>query len=324
MTTVIKSKNKEYHFYDTSALLEKSETLFNEEENIITSTIVLKELENIKTSRTKSEDIKHSARLVINKLANNSTKYTAVIYSPKMLKPLYQLGLLKKNEEPNNDLKILSCAIWYDKYEHPDETYFYTNDLSLFNIANLFFGEDSIRRVKEKIDNYKGYRILKLSEQEIADLYSNQSTNFFNQNINEYLIINDNSGKYIDTLCWTEAGYRPLKYKILDSKMFGKIKPIANDYYQACAIDSMLNNQITLIKGPAGTGKSYLALGYLMHLLEKGKIDKIIIFCNTIATKNSARLGFYPGSKDEKLLDSQIGNFLASKLGDKTIVERMI
>jgi predicted ribonuclease YlaK len=38
--------------------------------------------------------------------------------------------------------------------------------------------------------------------------------------------------------------------------------------------------------------------------LEKHKIDKIIIFCNTVAVKNSARLGFYPGSRLEKLLDS--------------------
>jgi len=88
--------------------------------------------------------------------------------------------------------------------------------------------------------------------------------------------------------------------------------------------DSLMNNKITMIKGPAGTGKSHLALGYLFFLLEKNKIDKIIIFCNTVATKNSAKLGFYPGSKDEKLLDSQIGNFLASKLGDKIAVEQLI
>jgi len=70
------------------------------------------------------------------------------------------------------------------------------------------------------------------------------------------------------------------------------------------AADSLLNNQITMIKGPAGTGKSYLAVGYLFYLLEKGKIDKIIIFCNPVAVKNAAKLGFYPGSKDAKLLDS--------------------
>ena len=79
-----------------------------------------------------------------------------------------------------------------------------------------------------------------------------------------------------------------------------------------------------MIKGPAGTGKSHLAVGYLFHLLEKGKIDKIIIFCNTVATRNAAKLGFYPGSRDEKLLDSQIGNFLASKLGGKISVEQFI
>ena len=54
------------------------------------------------------------------------------------------------------------------------------------------------------------------------------------------------------------------------------------------------------------------------------KIDKIIVFCNTVATKDSAKLGFYPGTRDEKLLDSQIGNLLSSKLGGKIEVERMI
>ena len=58
--------------------------------------------------------------------------------------------------------------------------------------------------------------------------------------------------------------------------------------------------------------------------MEQGKVDKIIVFCNTVATKGSAKLGFYPGSRTEKLLDSQIGNLLESKLGDRIAVERMI
>ena len=32
--------------------------------------------------------------------------------------------------------------------------------------------------------------------------------------------------------------------------------------------DSLINNKITIIKGPAGTGKSHLALGFLFSLLE--------------------------------------------------------
>ena len=107
-----------------------------------------------------------------------------------------------------------------------------------------------------------------------------------------------------------------------NSKMFGKIKP--KDAYQTIAMDSLHNNKITMIRGCAGTGKSYLAIGYLFSLLEKGDIDKIIIFCNTVATSGSAKLGYYPGSRTEKLLDSQIGNFLSSKLGDRAEVERLI
>jgi len=79
-----------------------------------------------------------------------------------------------------------------------------------------------------------------------------------------------------------------------------------------------------MIKGPAGSGKTLLSLGFLFSQLEKGKIDKIIVFCNTVAAKNSAKLGFLPGTRDEKLLDSQIGNLLISKIGGRTEVERLV
>lgn len=36
------------------------------------------------------------------------------------------------------------------------------------------------------------------------------------------------------------------------------------------------------------------------------------------------RLTVYPGTKDEKLLDSQIGNFLTSKIGGRVEVERLL
>jgi len=132
----------------------------------------------------------------------------------------------------------------------------------------------------------------------MANFYSNSKE--FGQKlklkINQYLNIYDtNTKERVDTLCWTENGFRPLKYKSFYSKQLGEIKPYKNDVYQAMVADSLLNNQITMIKGPAGAGKSHLAIGYLFYLLEKGKIDKIIIFCNTIATKNAAKLGSIKG-----------------------------
>ena len=43
-----------------------------------------------------------------------------------------------------------------------------------------------------------------------------------------------------------------------------------------------------------------------------------------MAARGSARLGFYPGSREEKLIDSQIGNLLISKLGDRIELERLV
>ena len=60
------------------------------------------------------------------------------------------------------------------------------------------------------------------------------------------------------------------------------------------------------------------------QLLETHKIDKIIVFTNPCATSGAARLGFYPGTRDEKLLDSQIGNMLGAKLGDTMELQRYI
>ena len=46
-----------YHFYDTSALLEKANYLLTCEENIVTSTTVLEELENIKNNKKETKNI---------------------------------------------------------------------------------------------------------------------------------------------------------------------------------------------------------------------------------------------------------------------------
>ena len=40
--------------------------------------------------------------------------------------------------------------------------------------------------------------------------------------------------------------------------------------------------------------------------------------------KDAARLGFYPGSRIEKIMESQVGAVLTSKLGDQVEVERLM
>ena len=311
-----------YKFYDTCSLLLKTNNLFDEEDTkVVISSISLQELEDIKTANNKDSEIKYSARKLLNILNDNPKAYEIWVFKEEMLKPIIEKGF----DHINNDLRILACAFNYDYTQHPDETVFVTNDLALKAIANCFFGEDSIESVnEEQLDQYTGFKEIQLSDQELSDLYSNLNYNWFDLYINEYVIIKDCGGSLVDRLCWTGETHRRLNYKDFQSHWFGSVRPIKGDTYQMLLADSLTNNQITMVKGPAGSGKTYMSLGYLMNQLENHKIDKIIVFCNTVATKDSAKLGYYPGSRDEKLLDSQIGNLLASKLGGKIAVEQMI
>ena len=169
---------------------------------------------------------------------------------------------------------------------------------------------------------YKGFRELQFkSDEELAEFYTNKVLPE-DLNINEYLIIKDKADNIVDKYKFNGTKLIQVPYQTLTSKTFGKIKP--KDDIQELAVDALKNNDLIMLRGSAGTGKSYLALGYLFEALEKNKISKIIIFCNTVATAGSAKLGYYPGSREDKLLDSQVGNFLSSKLGSFTEVERLI
>lgn len=306
-----------YKFYDTSSLLMLTEEELEGE--FIISSITLSELENIKTSRSKDPEVKFRARVVTRKLLENMN-YQVQIYSPVM-----ESIIEHHNLEINNDTKILASAIYWEMINAPDDMTFVTNDLCLYNIANLYFGTDSIEYVAPKYEEYTGFKEVTLNENEMTAFYMDQHSNCFNLLPNQYLIIKEaDSGAIVDRLCWTGESYRHLRYDNFKSRWFGDVRPLAGDTYQMLAADTLSNNQITMLKGPAGTGKSYLAMAYLLHKLDRNKIDKVIVFCNTVATRGAAKLGFYPGSRDEKLLDSQIGNMLSSKLGDKTEVERLI
>ena len=310
-----------YKFYDTCSLLLKVDNLWEDNVVVVLSSITLEELENIKTAANKDPDVKYAARKLAHELDEHfgDGSYTVMIWNNDLMEDLVEAHL-----PITNDSKIIICADAYmDLIEPEDEFIFYTNDICCKHMAHLTL-ECPICSVEEEKYDYDGYKIIQMDDEEMAEFYSNPTVNKYGLYINEYLLVQDINGEIVDKLCWTGKDYRHLTYDNFRSDHFGNIKPMKDDVYQALVADSFANNKITLVKGPAGTGKTYLSLGFLMHKLERNKIDKIVIFCNTVATKNSAKLGYYPGSKDEKLLDSQIGNMLSTKLGGKFAVEEMI
>ena len=279
-------------FYDTCALLKKQNNLFDDGRFMISS-ITLKELESIKTSNGKDEDTKFAARRILFLLDTNPDKYEVSIFQTAFLNKLLTY-------EVNNDLKILSCAL---ANSYLCDT-FVTNDLSLKAIAHSILKGWKIESVIEKKDNYTGYKNISANDEKMAEFYSNPNKNTYNLYINEYINILNSNGDVVDTLVWTGETHRHLNYRNFNSQYFGDVKPWKGDPYQAMVADSFMNNTITMVRGLAGSGKSYLSLGYLLSLLDHGKIDRIIVFCNTVAAKNSAKLGYLPGTREEKLLDS--------------------
>lgn len=311
------------NFYDTSALLVASELgILSDIKNLLISSVTLQELENLKTSARKTEETRRNAQKVISFLNNLMPEDRSNIIVTHRSE--YEQCIIDKGFEITNDTKILSDAVHIDAVYKPDETVFVTNDLSLYNFAEFYFGTDMIQKVTEYPDEYCGVKEVVLSEEELAKFYdiSNAGTNKFNLLKNEYLIIKDEIGKVVARYKWNGFEYEEIRFHDFTNSYLGDIKPI--DVYQELACDSLISNPITMIRGRAGSGKSLMSMGYLFYLLDKRKIDKIILFGNPIATINSAKLGYYPGTRDQKMMDSQIGNFLSSKLGDKYGVEQLM
>lgn len=296
------------NFLDTCYLLNNLDNL---EGSFMISSITLGELESIKTSKNKDFSIKEKA--------NKATKFIKDNYDRIKIMNFKQDYLnLFPGWEINNDLKIVATAI---AVSSTAEVIFYTDDISCLNIArhcNLTIGSSEIK------EDYKGYKEVKMSNEEMAEFYSDKTQNYYNCFLNEYLIIQDSEGIVQDTLVWDGTEYKDFPYRVFSSEAMGTLKPKKNDPYQECAFDALVRNQVTMIKGPAGSGKSLASLSFLFDQMERGKIDKIIVFCNTVATKGAAKLGYYPGTKDEKILESQIGNLLSSKLSDRYRVEDLI
>ena len=295
--------------YDTNALIDLYDKIFDEE--FYVSRISLRELENIKNSKNKDEETKYRARKLSKRFQEQSYMYHTVCTE------------FDNDPHLGNDDKIIKAVKFLQ--DEGIDVVFMTNDACCYNLAKAEGLKVRSTGAESDDESYLGFRELNLTEEELSEFYSCKDAYMckIHPEIlqNEYFFIKTKD-EVVDIYRRVGNEAKRVLYPVFNSEFFGDVK--AKDIYQRIAMDSMMNNQITIVRGPAGSGKSWLCMSYLFSLLEKGKIDKIIIFCNTVAVKNAAKLGFYPGDKNEKLLDSQVGNFLSSKLGSRIMVEKMI
>jgi phosphate starvation-inducible PhoH-like protein len=68
---------------------------------------------------------------------------------------------------------------------------------------------------------------------------------------------------------------------------------------QAAYIHAMRRHALVFGTGPAGTGKTWLAVAYALHLFERKQVDRIVL--SRPAVEAGERLGFLPGDLREKV-----------------------
>lgn len=152
-----------------------------------------------------------------------------------------------------------------------------------YNVTIINRGDD-IDIIGESKDIEKAINVINslIKHIESGELIDTQSINYI---IRE---INDNKGDEVnklkdDIICMTVNG-RALKPKTLGQKFY---------------IDSIRNNTVVFGVGPAGTGKTYLAMAMAITAFKNGDVNRIIL--TRPAIEAGENLGFLPGDLQDKV-----------------------
>jgi len=151
-----------------------------------------------------------------------------------------------------------------------------------FNV-DVIFRDNSLKIIGQQEDVEK-------AEEGILNLFkaSKNRENIDNQTLNYILSM---TGKTLDKdylensniLCYTARG-KAIKYKTAGQKKY---------------VNAIRHNDITFAIGPAGTGKTYLAMAMAVEAFKKGDVARIVLTRPAVEAGES--LGFLPGDLREKV-----------------------
>lgn len=285
-----------YRFYDTSALLNKADSLEIDSKDYISS-IVLSELEHIKTSYNKDQAIKEQARKVI-RILQNSDFHCEMGYKKEIEREL------KKNAaylQDNADSRILLEAMIFARKEK-EEIIFLTGDLTLYLLACQFGLACALINETNQKRFYDGFCYITPTEEEWVKLYDlDNEENIFKLTINEYAILKGENGEIKTIIRWDGENYVQLGYRDVMTTLFGKISP--RNLEQKCYFDLLQNPKVPVVNciGRVGSGKSFAAIANALYLIEQGQYDKLIYVRNNFGVENTKDPGALPGDLDAKL-----------------------
>jgi PhoH-like ATPase len=319
------------YILDTNILLHEPFAFLSfKEHDVVVPMTVLEELDSIKDRR---KDVSRDARVAIRALEDtlrdaSPEEVLAGVKLPQNdeLHPSGCLSIindyaLKQTENTlsfnENDNRIINAALHIQKNHPNKKIVLVTKDINMrlkAKGAGLAFVEDY--RTDQLIDDIqfltKGYHKFEGEFwQNISSVDSEtegrNTTHFVDKSsvplsfINEYLI--DDTESFAGKITGFDEGNISIldlgKERLMAKNAWG-IHP--KNIYQGMAMDALLDPNIDLVilTGPAGCGKTLLALATaLEQVIERGLYDKIIVTRSTPEIAES--IGFLPGTEEEKM-----------------------
>ena len=106
-----------------------------------------------------------------------------------------------------------------------------------------------------------------------------------------------------------------------DQRYMKKVKPRTDG--QQGLMEAIASHNLTLAIGPAGTGKTYLAISAAVEALEAGKIERIIL--SRPAMEAGESLGYLPGDMHEKMAPylRPLYDALGDRMGGKRVRQHL-
>lgn len=278
---------------DTNILISDPEVLFDKEKEYVISFTVIRELDNLK----RNPDLKFSAQMAIKNIWYQYERDAIEILNvPKIL-----------GESP--DEKIIQDTKDYGARILSD-------DIAVRIIAKAHNVEISTFESDNNIDyDYSGFTEVQGDydyESEMVAIkelmYAEMQHKFrIELKENEYLIVNRVSEK-VDI--WVRKGdaVKRISQSMKPYKDAG-IMDTPLDSQQMCALDAVMDSEVplTVIDGKLGTGKTLLSLMSALACTKGQRrfkyYDKIFITRPPVSTNRTLKLGYLPGTLEEKMGD---------------------
>ncbi len=113
------------------------------------------------------------------------------------------------------------------------------------------------------------------------------------------------------------SGWTPLETDVRDRKYVKNVRALSP--LQQTLIDAIEDRPVVLALGPAGTGKTYLAIAKAVDALEASRVNRIVL--SRPAVEAGENLGFLPGDVGEKLAPylRPLYDALTERLGTKRL-----